>query len=100
MTSKVARRVVCAANKYETRLQPSESVVFIGVRHFCPVMRQNMFHYREMLKRETEVQGFVDQFGVFMDRNEALLVAKEAGQLNVARIKTWPEDQLFSEDLY
>jgi len=45
-------------------------------------------------------QGFIDQFGVFMDRFEALQVATDAGQLNVTRAKTHPVDRLFSEDLY
>ena len=53
-----------------------------------------------LLIRESEVQGFVDQHGIFMDREEALQIAKKAGQLNVDRIKTWPDDELFSEDLY
>lgn len=35
-----------------------------------------------------------------MDRKEALAVAKEAGQIDIARLKTWPDDELFSEDLY
>lgn len=75
-------------------------MVFIGVRHFCPVMRQNMEPHKDFIKRESEVQGFIDQFGVFMDRKEALEVARNAGQLNIARIKTWPDNELFSEDLY
>lgn len=93
------RRVVCAANKYESKLG-GKSMVFVGVRHFCPVMRQNMQPHCDHLIRQSEVQGFIDQFGVFMDRKEALEVAKSAGQLNIARIKTWPDDELFSEDLY
>jgi hypothetical protein len=102
VSDKPQRRVVCAANKYETGLKkPGDGgMVFIGVRHHCPIMRNNMFPYREILERDTEVQGFVDQYGVFMDRKEALQVAKEAGQLNIARIKTWPDNELFSEDLY
>ncbi|HHC1760037.1 TPA: hypothetical protein ACN7E6_005248 [Klebsiella pneumoniae] len=56
--------------------------------------------HKDFIKRESEVQGFIDQFGVFMDRKEALQVAREAGQLNIARIKTWPDNELFSEDLY
>lgn len=98
MTDKLQRRVVCAANQYGCTL--GGVLQFIGVRHFCPLMRQNMQSWSDVLIRTTEVQGFVDQFGVFMDRKEALMVAKEAGQLNIARLKTWPDDELFSEDLY
>lgn len=97
--NKIQRRVVCAANKYQCMLG-GEPLVFIGIRHYCPVMRQNMQPWQEHIDRKSEIQGFVDQFGIFMDRKEALKVAKEAGQLNVARIKTWPDNELFSEDLY
>lgn len=99
MMNRLQRRVVCAANKYDCRYGGVD-MVFIGVRHFCPVMRQNMEPHKDFIKRESEVQGFIDQFGVFMDRKEALQVARDAGQLNVVRIKTWPSDELFSEDLY
>ncbi|QHQ14553.1 hypothetical protein GMW39_00830 [Pectobacterium parmentieri] len=91
------RRVVCAANKYQSE---DGELIFIGVRHFCPLMRQNIGKSIELVDRKTEVQGFVDQFGVFMDRRQALEVAKNSGQLNVHRIKSWPVGELFSEDLY
>ena len=88
-----ARSVVCAANKYG-------DLVFIGVRHFCPVMQFNMQSYdiKKMRAENGEVQGFIDQFGVFMDRKEAAIVAKESGQL--ARYSDQFPEVLFSEDLY
>ena len=98
MSEKLQRRVVCAANRYECTL--GGVLIFVGVRHFCPLMRQNMQSWGDTIIRNTETQGFVDQFGVFMDRKEALSVAKDAGQLNISRLKTWPDDELFSEDLY
>ncbi|WYC18302.1 hypothetical protein [Citrobacter phage vB_CfrS_K1M] len=87
MTYEIQRRVVCAANKYELR-HDGVDIVFVGVRHFCPLMRQNMEAHKDFIKRESEVQGFVDQLGAFMDRFEALKVATDAGQLNITRIKT------------
>lgn len=89
------RLVVCAANKYGDD-------VFTGIRHFCPIMRKNMKDYDIAWMREEfgEIQGFVDQHGVFMDRFEALTVATEAGQINRYLEKTTPIDRLFSEDLY
>jgi hypothetical protein len=99
---KHTRIVVCAANKYGL-------VVFIGVRHFCPVMRQSMEYWKAANKGSTlealrstfgEVQGFIDQYGVFMDRKEAYAVASAAGQINTRRPKGYPEYMLFSEDLY
>ena len=99
MMEKFKRRVVCAANKYNCKLGGSP-MVFVGIRHYCLVMRQNMQPYMEYLDKQSEIQGFVDQHGVFMDRKDALEVARNAGQLNIARIKTWPDNKLFSEDLY
>lgn len=54
------------------------------------------------MHRLDEDQGFVDQFGVYMDRKEAYQVAKAAGQLH------YPErcgssldgPKLYSEGLY
>lgn len=92
------RRVVCAANQYKT--QDGRVKVFIGVRHYCPVMCQNIEFWKPYIIRSSEIQGFVDQYGAFMDRFEVLTVATKAGQLNIARPKTSPEDRLFSEDLY
>lgn len=88
-----ARSVVCAANKYG-------DLVFTGVRHYCPVMVFNMAAYdiRALSQQHGEVQGFIDQFGVFMDRKEAAIVAKESGQL--ARYGNFVPEVLFSEDLY
>lgn len=87
------RVVVCAANKYG-------DMVFIGVRHFCQFMVFNMQDYDipRLRKRFGEVQGFIDQHGVFMDRREAAQVAAEAGQLD--RYGDAKPDVLFSEDLY
>ena len=44
-------------------------------------------------------EGFIDQWGVFMTREEALIVAYHANQLG-RRPKTRPYSKLFSEDLY
>lgn len=89
------RIVVCAANRYG-------ELTFLGARHFDERMREAMQHYNIPTLRSAcgEEQGFIDQFGVFMDRKEALEVAKAAGQINLHRPKTRPEDRLFSEDLY
>lgn len=93
------RYVVCAAIR-------SEDLVITGVRHYCPLMtaviqkiEESGFAKHKYNFRKAE-QGFVDQFGVFMDRKEALAVAREAGQLNTRTSKTAPEHLLFSEDLY
>ncbi len=93
--SEDTRVVVCAANKYGPFL-------YVGIRHFCPIMVSNMTEANIPLLRKMhgEIQGFVDQRGVFMDRMEALEVATAAGQIGHYRPKTHPTDRLFSEDLY
>jgi hypothetical protein len=90
------RVVVCAAIKYG-------DVIVCGARHYDSIMREqikfmNIANYR--ITPSFIVQGFIDQYGVFMDRKEALCVAHEAGQINTRRPKTDPFDELFSEDLY
>lgn len=92
------RFVVCAACRYG-------DLIVCGARHFDKVMHSQLKQMREDKLFEFEKagraeQGFIDQYGVFMDREEALEVAKAAGQLNVRRAKTSPGRELFSEDLY
>lgn len=92
------RFVVCAACKYG-------DVIICGARHYDRVMHSQLRAFDEesevrMMNRGEVVQGFIDQYGVFMDRVEALEVATAAGQINVRRKKTAPDDVLFSEDLY
>lgn len=92
------RVVVCAACRYG-------ELIVCSARHHDPVMNKQL----RFLKEENEIdihnrgdyeQGFIDQWGVFMNREEALAVATAAGQINVRRPKTSPVTELFSEDLY
>lgn len=97
------RVVVCAANRYG-------ELIVLGARHFDSVMHAQLkaigITGRQPWNDEIEnrygiaEQGFIDQWGVFMNRSEALIVATEAGQINVRRPKGFPLDKLFSEDLY
>lgn len=82
------RRVVCAAIR-------KGSVLICGPRHFDFTMHEQIA--RAGVNMRDAEQGFIDQWGRFMDRAEALEVAKAANQI---LIKTPPEDRLFSEDLY
>lgn len=94
------RFVVCAACRYG-------DLIICGARHFDKVMHSQLKQLREDKLFEFESagradQGFIDQYGVFMTREEAFIVARDAGQLNVRRSKTPHEGstELFSEDLY
>lgn len=94
------RRVVCAA------IRASDGEVMIGIRHYGPDMHRQIeqrvdgakFRYRLDVD-----QGFVDQDGVFMGREEAYDVAFTAGQItNPAACGLSPFDgpRLYSEGLY
>lgn len=86
------RRVVCAANRHL-----DTNVLVIGPRHYDEIMHK---HIAQLSYRKHNMeQGFIDQHGVFMDRKEAYLVAREASQI---RFKTGNPDEpvLYSEDLY
>ena len=91
ISDKPVRVVVCAANKY------GEHIV-LGARHHDTLMNQQI----ELSYIDTDdgcIQGFIDQWGVFMDRVESLAVATAAGQINTRRPKN-PGNWLCSEDLY
>lgn len=83
------RRVSMAANIVDGHL-------IIGNRHFCPLMTMQI----DLLGLDytnhhigTD-QGFVDQWGIFMSREEAFVVAKAWGQIREVHV----EGTLFSED--
>jgi len=96
MTEPTQRRVVCAAELHK----PTE-IVFCGARHGDVTMVLQIlaaqFPIEQMLKQCFE-QGFIDQFGVFMTREEALTVALAAGQ-RIYRCGG-DEKKLYSENLY
>lgn len=88
--------VVCAANRFK-------DVILSGARHFDSVMRNQIEHMKEdskpSAKGERWEQGFINQFGEFLTREEALVVVKESGQsFNADR--NGSSTELFSEGLY
>lgn len=85
------RRVVCSAVRY-----PNGNVL-VGARHFGPAMRDQYKALGITAEERESVQGFLDQWDVFMTRQEALVVATEARQIIC---KTHPQNRLFSEDIY
>lgn len=64
------------------------------------VMRNFSRSARKKMHQCVEEQGFIDQWGNFMTREEALEVAKAAGQLNRFREFDGPTYMLISEHLY
>ena len=74
------RRVVCAA------IRAADGSVLLGIRHYSADMRAQISARRavdgaKFKHRHDEDQGFVDQHGVFMSREEAYAVAEAAGQI-------------------
>lgn len=84
-------RIVCAAMRNE------KGDVIIGIRHNDTFMREAKMADGRERWRGAE-QGFVDQFGVFLSREAAWIVATEAGQ--IVRRCGVDEGRLFSENLY
>lgn len=92
----VVRRVVCAACR-------SGELIIAGARHFDSVMHRQIAAIAPEKKPKPSQweQGFIDQFGVFMDRKEAMQVAKAAGQpIDIERGCGGSETTLYSEGLY
>ena len=86
------RRVVCAANRYGDTL-------LLGARHWDKQMHAQADAIGFVRANyEREEQGFIDQYGVFMTRQEAWDVAKAAGQ--IIRRVGGDEGCLYSENLY
>jgi len=57
----------------------------------------HIYEHRQDKKMVIGEQGFLNNEGVFLDRKEALDIAVQANQLIR---KTFPENELFSEDLW
>lgn len=75
----VQRRIAQAAYNYN-------GYIVTGTRHSCPIMglQLNAIGFdviQEWCPKGEMVQGFTDQFGNFLNRQEAYIIAKEAGQI-------------------
>lgn len=94
-------RVVCAANRNQF------GEIVLGARHHDSLMNVNIKRLDgynkhaafQCLTNHWE-QGFIDQFGRFMNRKEAMVVALKANQVNIHSDKCPITDELFSENLY
>ena len=85
--------IVCAALRHKVQ----NTLIICGARHFDQVMRRQIEEcaYRGW---ENADQGFIDQWGKFLTREEAHAVATKADQI-VFRVGG-DEGKLFSENLY
>jgi hypothetical protein len=86
-------RLVCAAMKMD------DGLLVPGIRHYSPDMRDVMRRiYGEGYHKRVAEQGFLDARGYFLNRSDALVRAKEHGQ--VLHRCGGDEHELFSENLY
>lgn len=88
--------VVCAANR-DTRT----NLIICGARHWDRLMhaQADATGLRdEGSKIRFEEQGFIDQYGNFLTRKEAKIIARKAGQIIAER--DGGSSELFSEEIY
>ena len=69
--------------------------LIIGNRHFCPIMHMqiDLLGLNSRKHNISTDQGFVDQWGIYMSRQEAWNVAKKQGQIK----EVFEEGVLYSE---
>ncbi len=101
--SRPPQRVVCAAALM------NDGLIVTGVRHYSPDMRATLRRlYGNGLRAfgrwwikpyhlRVKEQGFVDQYGIFLSRKEAWVIADREGQM---RHRASLPGTLFSENLY
>lgn len=93
MSELVPQRVVCAANRHKM-----SGIIVCGARHFDSIMRQSIEAMRMECRNGDFEQGFIDQFGQFLTREEAHVIATERQQF--FRRFDGDERTLYSENLY
>jgi len=88
---KAPRRIVCAAMRKNGR-------IITGARHFDRIMRDQMRATEGLRWWRGCEQGFIDQFGQFLNRKDAWIVAEQANQIIQERVVI--QGRLFSECVY
>ena len=88
------RKVICAAT-----VLPS-GLMLVGARHADKAMlaQAKAAGQKYALTNRADNEGFIDQFAVFMTREEAWIIASEAGQ--IVRRVGGDGERLYSENLY
>lgn len=75
----VQRRIAQAAYNFN-------GYIVTGTRHSCPIMQLQMYAIGldvldDWCHGDKMIQGFTDQYGNFINRQEAYVIAKAAGQI-------------------
>lgn len=87
----VERYIVCAANR-----RKSDGLVICGARHLDNIMRNVADRIGDTKGHEWD-QGFIDQFGHYVTREDAAIIVKMNNQPLRERVRG---GMLFSENLY
>ena len=93
---KPKQRIVCAAIRNKITHQ-----IIIGVRHYDSFMRDHIERFESFQDRmnwRKADQGFVNQFGEYLSREEAHLIAK--GNDQILHRCGGDDHTLYSENLY
>ena len=92
---KEIQRIVCAACRHD-------GVIVVGIRHLDSLMCNTikLMYPNEkpssIFIKFAHEEGFVNQFGNYLTRKEALIIAKRMNQI----YRETGDDELFSENLY
>lgn len=79
-----------------------QGVIYVGVRHYDDIMQGQMTAagIKESDITEPMEEGFVDNYRQWMDRHEALAVARASGQIGLFRDVRISDFGLQSENLF
>lgn len=97
MNEKRPELIICAATKFFNITDPDIDLIIPSVRHY-DLISDEILGNIEYDEWEEEEQGFLTNFGRFVDRKEALKIAKENNQVKYSI--GYDPDELYSEMLY
>lgn len=83
-------KIICAALR-------KDGVIVVGPRHYDHIMVRQIVN-TQITFVDAE-QGFIDQYGTFYNRIDALKVVKETGQV-IDYERNGSDTELYSEGLY
>ena len=92
------RRIVCAANRLTDSCTEAEIVMLIAPRHWDDTMRNQYNQMNCNHPQSLFEQGFIDNFGKWHNRKDALIIARRKNQ--VVRELDYDTNELYSEMLY
>lgn len=86
--------IVCAANMYDNGL------ILCGARHWDDIMCTQADYIDKEYKKGIPEQGFINQFGEFRTRIEAMEIVKQNGQPFNKERNGGSDKELYSEGMY